>query len=88
MVTSTETPAPYTAGIAKPTAARPVPNAVAAKSSPSDVADLSEMPGKVDATSEPTSKPISAVVDVANGDQGTGEQRPASCRGCRCGEWR
>jgi N-acetylmuramoyl-L-alanine amidase len=71
-VTSLETPAPYTAGIAKSTAARPVANAVAAKSSPSEVADLSEMPGKVDATSEPTSKPISAVVDAGNWDQGMG----------------
>jgi N-acetylmuramoyl-L-alanine amidase len=72
IVTSVETPAPYTARIAKPTAARPVPNAVATKSSPSEVADLSEMPGKVDATSEPTSKPISAVVDAGNRDQGAG----------------
>ena len=72
IVTSAETPAPYTAGITKPTAARPVPNAVATKSSPSEVADLSEMPGKVDATSEPTSKPISAVVDAGNREQGTG----------------
>jgi N-acetylmuramoyl-L-alanine amidase len=29
------------------------------------------MPGRVDATSEPTSKPISAVVDAGNRDQGT-----------------
>jgi N-acetylmuramoyl-L-alanine amidase len=71
IVTSAETPAPYTARIAKPTAARPVPNAVATKSSPSEVVDLSEMPGRVDATSEPTSKPISAVVDAGNRDQGT-----------------
>jgi N-acetylmuramoyl-L-alanine amidase len=66
-----EAPAPRVAATVKPTAARPVPNAVATKSSPSEVADLSEMPGKVDATSEPTSKPISAVVDVGNRDQGT-----------------
>jgi N-acetylmuramoyl-L-alanine amidase len=69
--TAAEAPAPYTARIAKPTAARPVPNAVATKSSPSEVVDLSEMPGRVDATSEPTSKPISAVVDAGNRDQGT-----------------
>ena len=38
----------------KPTAARPVPNTVATKnaSATSEVADLSEMPGKVDATQE------------------------------------
>jgi N-acetylmuramoyl-L-alanine amidase len=66
-----EAPAPRAAVTVKPTAARPVPNAVATKSSPSEVVDLSEMPGKVDATSEPTSKPISAVVDAGNRDQGT-----------------
>ena len=62
IVTSSVAPPPRTAGIAKPTAARPVPNAVATKTSGSEVADLSDMPGKVDATSKPTSKPISAVV--------------------------
>src|ERR1039458_9625255 len=72
IVTPVEAPAPYAARITKPTAARPVPNAVATKSSPSEVADLSKMPGRVDATSEPTSKPISAVVDAGNRDQGTG----------------
>jgi N-acetylmuramoyl-L-alanine amidase len=50
------------AAMVKPTAAKPVPNTVATKSASSDVADLSEMPGKVEATKKPTSKPISAVV--------------------------
>ncbi len=71
IVTSSVAPPPRTAGIAKPTVARPVPNTVATKSSTSEVADLSDMPGKVDATNKPTSKPISAVVDPGNRDQGS-----------------
>jgi N-acetylmuramoyl-L-alanine amidase len=59
-----EAPAPRVAAMVKATAARPVPNTVATKSknTTSEVADLSEMPGRVEATSKPTSKPISAVV--------------------------
>ena len=60
-----DVPAPRVAATVKPTAARPVPNAVATKNTntTTEVADLSEMPGRVEATSKPTSKPISAVVD-------------------------
>ncbi len=51
------------------TSASTVPNTTAVKSSSSfDVAALSAQPGKVDATSQPTSQPISAVVK----EQGTG----------------
>jgi N-acetylmuramoyl-L-alanine amidase len=52
------------AATVKATAARPVPNTVATKSASAtrEVADLSELPGRVEATSKPTSKPISAVV--------------------------
>jgi N-acetylmuramoyl-L-alanine amidase len=59
-----EAPAPRVAATVKATAARPVPNTVATKSknTTSEVADLSELPGRVEATSKPTSKPISAVV--------------------------
>ena len=64
-VSSVDVPAPHAAGVAKPTPARPVPNTVATRTSTSEVADLSELPGKVDATSKPTSKPISAVVAEA-----------------------
>jgi N-acetylmuramoyl-L-alanine amidase len=64
VVATGDVPAPRAAATVKPTVARPVPNTVATKSAStsSDVADLSEMPGRVDATKKPTSKPISAVV--------------------------
>ena len=71
MITAPEAPAPRTAVTLKPTAARPVPNSVATKSATSEVADLSELPGRVEATKKPTSKPISAVVQTGNRDQGT-----------------
>jgi N-acetylmuramoyl-L-alanine amidase len=49
-------------------AAPTVPNTIALKqTSTADVVAMSEMPGKVEATSKPTSKPISAVVS----DQGS-----------------
>jgi N-acetylmuramoyl-L-alanine amidase len=70
-VAATDVPAPHAAGVAKPTATRPVPNTVATRTSTNEVVDLSQMPGRVDATSKPTSKPISAVVpDLGNKDQG------------------
>jgi N-acetylmuramoyl-L-alanine amidase len=54
-------------------AAPTVPNTIALKqASSAEVAAVSEMPGKVEATSKPTSKPISAVVEPGNRDQGTG----------------
>ena len=64
-----DVPAPHAAATVKPTAAKPVPNSVATRSASttSEVVDLSDMPGRVEATSKPTSKPISAVVD----DQGS-----------------
>ena len=69
-----DVPAPRAAVTVKPTVARPVPNSVATKSAnaASEVADLSQLPGKVEATSKPTSKPISAVVETGNREQGTG----------------
>jgi N-acetylmuramoyl-L-alanine amidase len=58
-----DTPAPRVAAVVKATQARPVPNTVATNgSSTFDVAALSAQPGKVEATSQPTSSPISAVV--------------------------
>jgi len=38
----------------------------------SEVANLSQLPGRVEATSRPTSKPISAVVETGSRDAGTG----------------
>jgi len=64
-------PAPAAAVVTQPTVARPVPNTVAEKTASSvDVAELSAQPGRVDATSRPTSQPISAVVK----EQGTGSR--------------
>jgi N-acetylmuramoyl-L-alanine amidase len=62
------------------TSAKPaptVPNTVAVKSAnTTDVAALSQQPGRVDATSRPTSQPISAVVQGR--DQGSGiREQPA-----------
>ena len=63
-----EAPAPRVAAVVKATPARPVPNTVATTgSSTFEVAALSAQPGRVEATSQPTSKPISAVVK----EQGT-----------------
>jgi N-acetylmuramoyl-L-alanine amidase len=66
-----DVPAPRAAVTVKPTVARPVPNSVATKSanSASEVADLSQLPGRVEATSKPTSKPISAVVETGAGSR-------------------
>ena len=62
-----QVPAPQTATVTKPTQARPVPNTVSSKSASSmDIASLSAEPGKVDATSVPTSRPIAALVDDAS----------------------
>jgi N-acetylmuramoyl-L-alanine amidase len=59
-----DVPAPRTASVTKTTAGKPVPNTVATKSATTttDVAALSDQPGKVEATSVPTSRPIAAVV--------------------------
>ena len=66
---ATESPAPRAAVPVKPTAARPVPNSVATKNTTSEVAELSDSPGKVEATRRPTSKPISAVVATGTGSR-------------------
>ena len=57
-------PAPRTGLTLKPTAARPVPNTVTVKApaTTTEVAAVSETPGRVDATHAPTSKPVVAVV--------------------------
>jgi N-acetylmuramoyl-L-alanine amidase len=68
MTTAPEASIPQSAVMLKPTVARPVPSSVATKSAntTSEVADLSELPGRVDATKKPTSKPISAVVETVS----------------------
>jgi N-acetylmuramoyl-L-alanine amidase len=72
-----ETPAPRVAAVVKATQARPVPNTVATNgSSTFDVAALSAQPGKVEATSQPTSKPISAVVGQGAVGVGAGGDAP------------
>ena len=57
-------PAPRAAVVTKPTQGRPVPNTVATRnaSTANELASLSEQPGRVDATTVPTSQPIAAVV--------------------------
>jgi N-acetylmuramoyl-L-alanine amidase len=71
-VAGADVPAPQTAAVVKDSPARPVPNTVATKSASAttEVADLSDLPGKVEATRKPTSKPISEVVD--SGSRGLG----------------
>ncbi|WP_213803798.1 N-acetylmuramoyl-L-alanine amidase [Granulicella sp. dw_53] len=60
----TQVPAPRTAPVVKPTQARPVPNTIFTRSSSAtEIAALSAQPGKVEATSVPTSQPIAAVVE-------------------------
>ena len=60
-----EVPQPHTEPAIKSTPARPVPNTVASRSTPAEVADLSQSPSRIEATSTPTSKPVSAVVPPA-----------------------
>ncbi len=64
----TSAPAPRVSVVQKPTAAKPVPNAVAVAKpqTATEVAAVSESPGKVDGTGAPTSKPI-AVREVSLG---------------------
>ena len=64
----TSAPAPRVSVVQKPTIARPVPNAVAVSKpqTASEVAAVSDAPGKVEATDAPTSKPI-AVREVSLG---------------------
>ena len=78
--TPDDVPPPHTAPAVKSTPARPVPNTVATRSTPAEIADLSQLPGRVDATSTPTSKPISAVVPAPNhkDTDSTGESAAAS----------
>jgi N-acetylmuramoyl-L-alanine amidase len=61
--TVSDVPAPRAAAVVKSTVAKPVPNTVTSKSTTAtEIASLSAEPGKVEATSVPTSRPISAKV--------------------------
>ena len=64
----TSAPAPRVSVVQKPTVAKPVPNAVAVAKpqTETEVAAVSDSPGKVEATDAPTSKPI-AVREVKLG---------------------
>ncbi len=76
-----DAPSPRTAPIVNVTAAKPVPNTVTqpSTSTTADVARLSNQPGKVEATSVPTSQPISAVVPGRSREQGSGSrEQPAA----------
>jgi N-acetylmuramoyl-L-alanine amidase len=72
----TAVPAPRAAAAGKETANHPVPNTVTTRtSSTTEIASLSQQPDRVQATSKPTSQPISAVVSGAGpqtGAQGSG----------------
>ncbi len=75
-----EVPAPRTAAAGKTAPGRPVPNTVATRNASTtiDVAALSDQPGKVEATSVPTSRPIAAMVPAAGSkEEGVGSSRQA-----------
>jgi N-acetylmuramoyl-L-alanine amidase len=77
--TPADVPAPRTATAAKPST-RPVPNTVATKNAgtASEVAALSDQPGKVEATTVPTSQPIAAVVPGTKGADSTAASPPSA----------
>jgi N-acetylmuramoyl-L-alanine amidase len=78
VVNQEEVPAPRTAVVGKTMPGKPVPNTVATKSATTttDVAALSDQPGKVEATSVPTSRPIAAVVPGAGSrEEGVGSRQ-------------
>ena len=59
-------PQPRVVISSKPTVAKPVPNTVASDTSETDVAAVSDQPGKVVATNRPTSQPIVSRNDGGN----------------------
>ena len=84
-----EIPAPRTSDAAqKVSASRPVPNTVATKNSntTTEIAALSEQPGKVDATSTPTSQPIAAVVPGGAADSSAAPRVSSSKTSSRKGK--
>jgi len=70
-----EVPGPRAATAGKETASHPVPNTVTTRTgSTTEIASLSQQPDRVQATSKPTSQPISAVVSGAAQQTGTKDQ--------------
>jgi N-acetylmuramoyl-L-alanine amidase len=62
---SAQIPGPRTAPVIRPTQSKPVPNTISSsvrRTNTTDIAALSAEPGKVEATSVPTSQPIGTVV--------------------------
>src|SRR5215469_16344112 len=83
-----DVPEPRTATTTKPST-RPVPNTVATKNAgtASEVAALSDQPGKVEATTVPTSQPIAAVVPGTKiADSSAASPASASSRKSRKGK--
>ncbi len=77
-VASTDVPQPRAAGTVNSAPGRPVPNTVATRSASTstDVAAVSDLPGRVEATSKPTSQPIAAVVpDAGSREEGVGSSK-------------
>ena len=101
--TSTETAAsnsgvsaPRVGVVSRPTAARPVPNtvAVAKEGTTREVAAVSETPGRIDATSAPTSRPIATTVTLGTARTRCGRlsrcgrrRRRRMARRAWCGRW-
>jgi N-acetylmuramoyl-L-alanine amidase len=74
-VNPADVPAPRAASAGKETASHPVPNTVTTRSSSTtEIASLSQQPDRVQATSKPTSQPISAVVSGAPQPTGANNQ--------------
>ncbi len=80
-----EVPAPRVAQTQAATPTRPVPNTVALKSpeSRSELAALSQQPGKIDATVKPTSRPIAMTSIFAGGASATTPDTDHSAAGSR-----
>ncbi len=69
---SAQIPGPRTAPVVRPTQSRPVPNTISStvrRTNTTDIAALSAEPGKVEATSVPTSQPVAAVVHTNSPDR-------------------
>ena len=72
---SVDVPAPRAAAAGNVTASHPVPNTVTTRTnSTTEIASLSQQPNRVEATSRPTSQPISAVVSATEQAAVTGVQ--------------
>ncbi len=75
--TALSAPAPRTGVTARATVTRPVPNAVAVKApeNATEVAAVSTQPGRVEATRQPTAKPVAAMIKAVS--EPAAEETPA-----------